>query len=187
MNRRYAVALALASAVSSAPAFGQVIITGNSDQSLAIIDSMVLNKAVGLDSAATQNIATNAGKITIRGESLQNGLIGPNVLVSNLGIGWRSEATQNVASNSGQVLIGAAGKSLQIADMYDSSLLNSSIGLSSTATQSTSSNFGDVVIYGTSKQVTVMLNGIVSNVAAGVHSSARQNLATNTSCGTGCR
>lgn len=187
MKRRFKLLIAAASVAAAAPLAAQVHITGSSDQVFLLIDAVAVNRAEGDHSNATQSMSTNAGQVRIAGYSFQDSFIGPDVIVRNVAKGNRSEASQNISTNSGDVTIGGGGDSEQITDAMSAEILNRSDGVGSHAAQNLSSNFGTVTINGLSLQTSVIIDATTKNEAIGSYAIARQNMATNTSCGSDCR
>lgn len=114
----------------------EIVITGNSYQSVSLSNSGASNTANGADALAQQNLASNAGNVTIGGTSWQT-VYGQSSHVSN----WADSnavAQQNLSSNVGDVTIG--GFSSQSTSLYDSYVSNAAYGKGATAVQNIASN-----------------------------------------------
>lgn len=112
-----------------------ISISGTSVQSASLIFTAVRNKAEN-GGVAVQNIASNAGNVTIGGDSNQSvrGLLSD---VSNSARGQNAYASQNLASNLGDVTI--RGSSSQSVGMFGAYVANSA-NAASTAVQNVASN-----------------------------------------------
>jgi hypothetical protein len=84
---------------------------------------------------ASQDIASNAGTVQIKGFNIQDAFIS-NSFVRNEAFGGK--ALQNLSSNSGKVTV--AGFNLQSTSLYNSSVLNRAAGKGSVALQNIASN-----------------------------------------------
>jgi hypothetical protein len=173
---------------------------------------MVTNTAKNEGDVAVQNLASNAGNVSVgtdgsasRGSGHGGGGSGPSVKgsstqtanvvgssVINLadgdagcrGFDCRDAALayQNLASNMGTIAI--TGTSEQTVGVSgNSTVKNHADGPQTVAVQNLSSNYGDVAISGKSTQTTwVAANAFVGNFALGRAAHAYQNLASNDSC-----
>ena len=181
----FALSVVASAAMATGPVGPSAItISGSSTQLTTITDSIVRNKADGSGSQALQNIASNAGTITIKGggSSDQTVLINKDSLVTNVAM-KDAIAQQNLASNVGYVTI--SGKSKQNVTVDHSTVSN--IANSNTiAQQSLSTNVGTVTIAagGSSTQTVSLLHSGVYNSAEGNSAKAVQNISSNNSCST---
>lgn len=175
----------VASAAMAQTALGPnaIVINGSSEQLTSISGwSAVRNTASGVDSEALQNLASNAGNITITGsgDSDQTVIIKNGSWVTNTAED-HAIAQQNLASNVGKVTI--SGDSEQKVTV-DNGTVDNHAYAHTIAQQSLSSNVGNVTIGGDSTQTTNVLNSGVYNVAWGYSAKAVQNISSNNSCST---
>lgn len=180
----FALSLVASAAMATSPVgpSSAISITGTSDQLASISDATVSNKANGSNAEALQNIASNAGNVTISNKSKQRAILESSAIVRNEAE-RNAIAQQNVASNVGKVTI--SGNSEQNVTVKGDSLLANFAGLDSVAQQSLSTNVGDVTVAGTSVQTTsVGPRANVLNAAYGYEAKAVQNIASNNSCST---
>ena len=115
-----------------------IVISGTSVQAAVLGHSLVGNIA-GPDAEAIQNVASNAGEVTVGGRSFQ-AVAGFGSFVGNLAFGHDAYASQNVSSNLGDVTIYQGGSSTQITGLFGSGLLNLALGEDSRAIQNVASN-----------------------------------------------
>lgn len=116
----------------------EIKITGNSTQTVSMSAAHANNKASGTDSQALQNLASNAGDVTIGGNSTQSMTATWGSSVLNESSGTDSYASQNVSSNLGDVAI--TGNSTQTTTLAYSTLSNLAAGTNSKAVQNVASN-----------------------------------------------
>lgn len=126
---------AMAGGYAPAP---EIKITGNSVQAVSLTAAHVSNKSSASNSEALQNLASNAGNVTIGGNSTQTVNAGLGSSVTNESSGIDSMASQNVSSNLGDVTI--TGNSWQTTSLTLASLTNLSSGANSKAVQNVASN-----------------------------------------------
>lgn len=126
---------AMAAGHSSAP---EIKITGNSVQSVSMTGAHATNKSTGTNSEALQNLASNAGDVTISGNSKQTVSAGLLSSVSNEAKGTETFASQNLSSNLGDVTI--SGYSEQHTSLIASAVSNLAEGAHSKAVQNIASN-----------------------------------------------
>ena len=131
----FALSATLASAGFAAPSIG-----GVSVQTVSASFSSIDNDATGLMSTAEQNVASNAGSVSILGTSNQFATFTSNSVVKNNAFGLQSVAHQNISSNVGPVSI--LGVSNQITSLVGSMVANSATGISTKAVQNLASNNG---------------------------------------------
>lgn len=119
-----------------------IVISGTSNQTAALSLISVNNTSVG-NTEAMQNLATNAGNVTIRGTSNQV-VVGTGGNLSNLATGGSDAyASQNVSTNLGKVTV--SGNSNQLTSLYYASVNNTAFGASSKAVQNIATNNACVV------------------------------------------
>lgn len=173
-----------AMAVVALPPVSTISITGTSDQFTSISKAIVTNKANGSDSEALQNVASNAGNVTISGKSMQTAIIKDLAFVTNEGE-QGSIAQQNLASNVGKVTV--KGYSEQGVNVQEGAIVANYAGKDAIAQQSLSSNVGDVTIGGggfSFQTTSVGPLAAVLNSAYGYDAKAVQNISSNNSCST---
>lgn len=135
------VLLALSVVATAAMATGptpssEIRISGNSAQIAVLSTSGVVNTAKGEDALAQQNLASNAGDVTIRGNSLQ--IVGARGSYVGNQSNANTVAQQNLSSNVGEVTV--SGNSVQATLLDASYVLNSATGRDATAVQNIASN-----------------------------------------------
>ncbi|MDB5963893.1 MAG: hypothetical protein JWQ72_393 [Polaromonas sp.] len=135
------VLFALSAIASAAMAAGptpasEIRITGNSTQAVTMLGSAASNTASGEDALAQQNIASNAGNVTISGNSVQTVSAFASVIGNTSNA--NTVAQQNLSSNVGDVYI--SGNSSQATSLLASFVLNSATGRDATAVQNIASN-----------------------------------------------
>ena len=133
--------LALSAIATAAMATGptpasSISISGNSTQIAVLSTSGVVNTANGRDSLAQQNLASNAGDVDIRGNSLQ--MVGARGSYVGNTSNANTMAQQNLSSNIGDVTV--RGNSLQATMLDASYVLNSATGRDAVAVQNIASN-----------------------------------------------
>lgn len=135
----FALSVIASAAMAAGPAPApEISITGNSVQSVSLIGANVNNKSTGSKSEAIQNLASNAGNVTIDGDSKQTVNAGMGSSVSNESLGSDTFASQNLSSNLGNVKID--GYSEQHTSLAFSTLSNLASGVNSKAVQNVASN-----------------------------------------------
>lgn len=176
---------------------GGVDIKGNSEQTATLTGATVTNEAKSAGDVAVQNLASNAGDVTIDKSQWLTGKSKQTVTITSSSMTNEANgnsgcygsncsdaalAYQNAASNMGDITIG--GTSTQEVTIKDGSAVsNKAQGQSTVAVQNMSSNYGKVNIGGTSTQTTSILgHAVVANLATGSHAVAIQNIASNDSC-----
>lgn len=135
------VLLALSAVATAAMATGpspasEIKISGNSAQVAMLSTTGVVNTANGEDAVAQQNLASNAGNVTISGNSLQ--MVGAQGSYVGNTSNANTVAQQNLSSNVGDVTV--SGNSLQATMLHASYVLNSATGRDATAVQNIASN-----------------------------------------------
>lgn len=116
----------------------EIKITGNSTQTVSMSAAHASNKATGTDSQAIQNLASNAGDVTIGGNSTQSMTANFGSSVTNEASGLDAYASQNVSSNLGDVTI--TGNSTQTTTLNLATLSNLASAHNSKAVQNVASN-----------------------------------------------
>jgi hypothetical protein len=124
-----------AMAAGPAPA-SEILISGTSYQIASISGTSVRNEAYGAEAQAQQNLASNAGDVSISGNSLQ-------AVVANGGSVYNrananTTASQNLSSNVGEVTI--SGTSVQLTVLDRASIYNEAMGRDAKAVQNIASN-----------------------------------------------
>jgi hypothetical protein len=185
MRKLAFIALSLvASATMAQTALGPNVITinGDSTQMTSVTSSTLSNFANGTNAQALQNLASNAGNITVGygAYSHQSADVKNGSYVANEARSYAT-AQQNLASNVGQVAI--YGHSDQTATVDNSDVRNMAWD-HTIAQQSMSTNVGNVVVGGTSTQTTNLWRAGVYNTAYSTGAKAIQNLSSNNSCST---
>ena len=99
----------------------------------------VSNTVLDHDNIGQQNLASNAGDITIGGKSEQI-VFARGGSISNKVSGHDNVASQNLSSNVGVVTIAAGGSSLQITSADNSNISNTVSGRDNSGTQNIASN-----------------------------------------------
>lgn len=133
--------VALTTVATAAMAVGptpdpEIKIYGTSVQTASLVHSVVSNTATS-HAEAIQNLASNAGDVTINGYSQQSvGAFGS--FVGNLANGYDAYASQNMSSNLGDVTIW--GRSFQGTNLINSGVLNTANGSDARAVQNVASN-----------------------------------------------
>jgi hypothetical protein len=148
-----------------------------SEQTATITGGIVKNTSQG-NNDALQNVASNSGKIDVKGKSYQTATFEKSD-VTNLAKDYGDFANQNISSNAGKVLIDSSGKSTQVTTLKDADVSNKASGGGADALQNLSSNNGKITVSGTSEQTTSVKNSSVSNEARGHNALATQNLSSN--------
>lgn len=136
--------IAAAAIATSAFAFGsstpspEIKITGASTQNTTTSAFSTVANSAEEDAYAVQNLSSNAGNVTIGGNSSQTTSLGGFAMVKNTADGHDAYAAQNLASNSG--LVGITGFSTQMVSV--GGLVSNTAKAHSTAVQNLSSNNG---------------------------------------------
>jgi hypothetical protein len=147
----------------------------------AVGGALVGNIAGGPRTNATQNLSSNAGDVTINGDSVQATGVGLLGIMVNASIG--GDADQNASSNADHVLIRSGAESTQITAIGAAgAAANVALGGDSYAKQNMSSNFGRVELGNgaTSEQTTIVAPlALAINSSVGAGSYAAQNMSSN--------
>jgi hypothetical protein len=134
--------LALSALATAAMALGptpdaEIVISGTSVQTVSLTGAMVSNTANEY-TEARQNLASNAGNVTISGASSQGVAAGALSFITNLADGDDAYASQNLSSNIGNVTV--SGSSTQWTSLAMSSVVNKADGKDSVAVQNLATN-----------------------------------------------
>jgi hypothetical protein len=134
--------VALSALATAAMALGptpdpEILISGSSVQTVSLTGAMVSNTA-NANTEARQNLASNAGKVTISGASNQAVNAGALSFITNVAMGDDAYASQNLSSNIGNVTV--SGSSTQLTSLAMSSVVNKADGKDSVAVQNLATN-----------------------------------------------
>ena len=121
----------------SSVAPSSIAINGQSEQRVSLERSGVFNKALG-GGVAAQNLASNAGNVTIDGHSDQS-IQAREAFIFNMADGKDAYASQNLASNVGKVTIDDRAHSEQSVHLHEAFVANMA-NAGSTAVQNIASN-----------------------------------------------
>ncbi len=151
---------------------------GATSEQTATINGGVVRNDARADNDALQNVASNSGRIDVKGKSFQTATFNKSD-VTNYAVDKHDFANQNISSNAGQVLIDSSGKSTQVTNLVKANVSNKASGGGADALQNLSSNNGKIKVSGTSDQTTNVNDSTVSNEARGRNALATQNLSSN--------
>ncbi len=129
-------ALATAAMAAGPAPESEILISGTSYQIASISGTSVRNEAFGNQAQAQQNLASNAGDINIRGNSLQ-AVVANGGSVTNRANDYTT-ASQNLSSNVGEVTV--SGTSVQLTVLDRASIYNEARGRNAKAVQNIASN-----------------------------------------------
>ena len=134
--------LALSAIASAAmavtPDTPEIVINGESTQ-LASLSLTAVSNTAGPDNTALQNLASNAGNVTIRNSGVSVQSVDARLgFVKNEAKGSDAYANQNLSSNMGDVTIG--GTSYQFTTLAGALVSNLADGRDSKAVQNIASN-----------------------------------------------
>ena len=134
----FAFSVVATAAMAAGPAGVQVEINGTSTQTADLRVSTVRNTASGANSAAQQNISSNAGDVFVGAGGRSNQTTSANYSIITNTSNANTKAQQSMSSNSGDVTI--RGVSTQTTSVAYSTVANSATGFHAKAVQSIASN-----------------------------------------------
>lgn len=134
----FALGSIASAAMAVTPVAPEIVINGDSTQ-LASLTLTAVSNTAHANNTAQQNLASNAGNVTIRnGGSSWQVVDSLASVVTNEARGRDAYASQNLSSNMGDVTIG--GNSTQITTLRVASVANLADGRNSKAVQNIASN-----------------------------------------------
>jgi hypothetical protein len=142
----FALSVVATAAMAAGPApESEIKISGYSEQAASISNAKVSNDAYGAQAQAQQNLASNAGNVTIKGSSYQSVTVDGGA-VTNKAYDY-TVAQQNLSSNIGEVEI--TGTSRQTTVARNAYITNEAYGRDAKAVQNIASNNACFVCDGT--------------------------------------
>jgi hypothetical protein len=142
----FALSIVATAAMAAGPApESEIKISGYSEQAASISNADVSNNAYGAQAQAQQNLASNVGDISIKGDSHQSVTVNGGA-VTNKAYDY-TVAQQNLSSNIGEVEI--TGTSYQTTVARNSYISNEAWGRDAMAVQNIASNNSCFVCEGT--------------------------------------